>query len=281
MGMFSYIFCKAPLPLNEELKSLDIKWDEVEFQTKDLDNCLEKYIITEDGKLIEEITKYEYTYYTEEEKKRKDHRSWDLVKDQKIINQYTKDVNFHGIISFYEIFEYSELEDIWIDFEVYFTHGKLDKIKLVNTKKYESNKIKTKKFFEEHDKKTKSLSYKVKKYFGWFFLWRKVHGIIIKIINVLHKLQTFCIKRLNLVIVFLLLNSNILVAQKLNFSGNIDYIQQKNKNLYSNNNLEYKFNLFENHKYSINLSNSLNVDLDCFNNQIKETNVFTTLQIEF
>ena len=69
MGMFSYIKCNKELPLNEELKNLSVKWNEIEFQTKDLDNCLETYIISDDGSLLEEEIEYEYTYYTEEEKK--------------------------------------------------------------------------------------------------------------------------------------------------------------------------------------------------------------------
>ena len=150
--MFSYIFCKTPLPLNEELKSLNVKWSEVEFQTKDLDNCLEKYLITEEGCLAEEITEYEYTYYTEEEKKYLKLRPWDVVKDQKITKQYTKDVGFHGKITFYEILKFSETEDIWVDFDAYFIYGKLDKINLVKTEKIESRLLKNEKYFEELNK---------------------------------------------------------------------------------------------------------------------------------
>ena len=55
MGMFSYIKCKKELPLTDELKNLSVKWGEVQYQTKDLDNCLETYIISEDGELLEEV----------------------------------------------------------------------------------------------------------------------------------------------------------------------------------------------------------------------------------
>jgi hypothetical protein len=73
----------------------------------------------------------------------------------------------------------------------------------------------------------------------------------------------------------------VLNAQQLKFKGNVDYIQQTNKALSSVHDIEYKIKLYEHSKFSISLFNALSVDLDCFQNEIKETNVFTTLQIEF
>ena len=73
---------------------------------------------------------------------------------------------------------------------------------------------------------------------------------------------------------------NISLAQ-ISFNGNVNYMKQDSENLTSNNNIAYKFKLYEDHKYIVSLSNTLSVDLDAFKNEIKETNVFTTLQIEF
>ena len=73
---------------------------------------------------------------------------------------------------------------------------------------------------------------------------------------------------------------NISLAQ-ISFNGNVHYLKQNSKSLTSNNNIAYKFKLYEDHKYTVSLSNVLSVDLDAFKNEIKETNVFTTLQIEF
>jgi len=78
----------------------------------------------------------------------------------------------------------------------------------------------------------------------------------------------------------ILISTNI-VYSEINFNGNIDFSKKENKNLTSSNNIEYKLKLYEKHNYLISLSNSLSVDLDCFNNEIKETNVFTTLRIDF
>jgi len=83
------------------------------------------------------------------------------------------------------------------------------------------------------------------------------------------------------IIVLLLITFNICLLQGFNFKGNVNYLQDSNKNLTSNNNIEYSFKLYEDHIYIVSLSNALGVDLDCFKNEIKETNVFTTLKIEF
>lgn len=174
MGMFSYIKCKKELPLTDELKYLSVKWDELQYQTKDLDNCLETYIISENGELLEEVIEYEYTYYTEEEKKQKDHKPCNIVKDQKIVKQETKKVDFHGKITFYETFDFSNEESVWVDFDAYFVYGKLDKLELVKVEKYENRKIKMDEYWKIYESKQNSFSNKLKKYSGWFFIWRKI-----------------------------------------------------------------------------------------------------------
>jgi hypothetical protein len=174
MGMFSYIKCKRELPLTDELKNLSVKWNETQFQTKDLDNCLETYIISEDGELLEEVIEYEYTYYTEEEKKQKNHKPWNLVKDQKIVKQETKRVDFHGKITFYETLGLNDQESIWVDFEAYFVYGKLDKLELAKVEKYENRKVKMDEYWKTYESKQNSFCYKLRKYSGWFWLWKKI-----------------------------------------------------------------------------------------------------------
>jgi hypothetical protein len=85
---------------------------------------------------------------------------------------------------------------------------------------------------------------------------------------------------MKLVFALILISVNIGFCQ-IRFDGNTNYSQQHNKQLTSSNKVEHIFKIYEDHKYLISLSNALNVDLDCFNNEIKETNVFTTLKIEF
>jgi hypothetical protein len=85
---------------------------------------------------------------------------------------------------------------------------------------------------------------------------------------------------MKLIVALLLISANISFAQ-VRFDGNTDYSQQINKQLTSSNKVEHLFKIYEDHKILVSISNALNVDLDCFKNEIKETNVFTTLKIEF
>jgi hypothetical protein len=194
MGMFSYIKCKRELPLTDELKNLSVKWDETQFQTKDLDNCLETYIISEDGELLEEVIEYEYTYYTEEEKKQKDHKPWNIVKDQKIVKQETKKVDFHGKITFYETLDLNDEESIWVDFDAYFVYGKLDKLELAKVEKYKNRKREADEYWNNYNNKKNSFSYKIKKYFGWFWVWKKIEKICYSLSKFLDSIRYYIIR---------------------------------------------------------------------------------------
>ena len=72
-----------------------------------------------------------------------------------------------------------------------------------------------------------------------------------------------------------------IVSAQISFNGNANYLKQDSENLTSTNSLEHIFKIYEDYRYIISISNASTVDLDCFKNEIKETNVFTTLKIEF
>ena len=82
------------------------------------------------------------------------------------------------------------------------------------------------------------------------------------------------------ILALILISANISFAQ-VSFNGTVNYLKQYSNNLSSKSNIQYKFKIHEDHRYIVNLSNAMSVDLDCFNNEIKETSVFTTIQIEF
>ena len=193
--MFDEIKCEKELPLNDELKNLNVKWNEVVFQTKDLDNCLSNYRITQDGDLVEDIVEKEYTYYTEEERKKL--KGWHFIKDEKIIKEYSKKVEYHGTIRFYEIFDLNDQEDIWAEFDAYFVYGKLDKIELAKTEKQECRKNKYNKWEEEYQARKNSFKYKLKKYSGYFWLLNRASRICYKISNFFSGLNTFFIRKMN------------------------------------------------------------------------------------
>lgn len=82
------------------------------------------------------------------------------------------------------------------------------------------------------------------------------------------------------ILALILLSANVSFAE-IKFNGNTNYFQQDSNQLTSSNTVEHIFKIYEDRKLLISLSNALSTDLDCFNNAIKETNVFTTLKIEF
>lgn len=195
MGMYDTIKCKKKLPLTAELKALDVKWDELNFQTKDLDNCLCDYTITKRGDLLEELVKYEYTYYTKEEQEKQKY-PWRVIKDQKIIEQETKKVDFHGKITFYETLDLNDQESMWVDFTAYFIYGKLDKIELSKVEKYENRKTKMDEFWKKHEAEQNSIKYKIKKYSGWLWFWKKVGIICYKISSFFASINHFIIRNI-------------------------------------------------------------------------------------
>jgi hypothetical protein len=85
---------------------------------------------------------------------------------------------------------------------------------------------------------------------------------------------------MKLVLALILIISNTSFAQ-VRFDGNTNYSQQNDKHLSSSGKVEHLFKIYEDHRVLVSISNAINVDLDCFKNEIKETNVFTTLKIEF
>jgi hypothetical protein len=195
MGMFDNIICKSPLPLNEELENLNVRWDEILFQTKDLDNCLANYVIETNGNLLEDVKKYKYTYYTEEERKQKDHDRWNIVKSSELIESYTKQVEFHGIIEFYNLLSLSETEDIWVVFNAFFNYGKLDRITLSRAEKREAQAIKFNKWIEEDEKRKKTLYYRLRKYSGWFWLWFNISRFFYNLSGFFSRLHLFALQR--------------------------------------------------------------------------------------
>jgi hypothetical protein len=82
------------------------------------------------------------------------------------------------------------------------------------------------------------------------------------------------------ILALIILSANISFAE-IKFDGSMNYYRQDNNKITSSNAVEHIFKLYEDRKYIVSVSNAINIDVDCFNNAIKETNVFTTLKIEF
>lgn len=190
--MFDSVYVKKELPLNEELKSLPVKWNETEFQTKDLENCLLHYTISEDGRLLEHVVEREYVHYTKEERKQKDRRSWDLYKEVIIKNEYDKEIQHHGVVNFYTSVDYTDEEEFWVEFNAFFIYGKLDRIELFDYNKQKSRTVYHKEWEEKRkieEQKLWNRTKKILRYIGWGWFWNKMSRYCYKISNVFSKIQ--------------------------------------------------------------------------------------------
>ena len=147
MGMFDNIRVLKALPLNEELLALNVEWKEEVFQTKDLENLLELYEITENGNL--RFLRIE--------------REWEKDEESafggylKPVKESWEEVPFHGVVRFYttlcdnptydedltinkeelsweEIFKTTG-NDWWIEFLAIFNHGVVSEIRLGKAEK--------------------------------------------------------------------------------------------------------------------------------------------------
>lgn len=141
--MFDTIFVKADLPLTDELASLDVKWNERDYQTKSLENCMSTYEITKDGDLV--------TYN-------------DAWWDDNSLKRDPMKVPCHGRILFYDYIEDVAGHDWFVDFIAYFTYGKLDKIELENVDKTPVQVRLARQSLWEHEamERKKKFSYKLR-----------------------------------------------------------------------------------------------------------------------
>jgi hypothetical protein len=128
MGMFDSVQCNYPLPL--PLDVVDIYPDiyDQEFQTKDLENLLDNYILNEDGELLWIKKEYEW----------KDDDGHFLKGYMEVTKEEIVPSNFHGILNFYcyetveEDAENNKAKDVSIDYLAKFTNGKIENIEVLS-----------------------------------------------------------------------------------------------------------------------------------------------------
>jgi hypothetical protein len=201
MGMFDEIKVKHDLPLPEEFKGLDIDWKEVRFQTKDLENLMDEYLI-DNNALYQRIVELEYIEFTEEEKKhnKKNKRWFPIYKDVIEKSSYHKKIeDFHGSINFYHYGELNDEEDFMLDFIAHFIYGNLDRIEPLKFEKMESRKIYNQKWQIEMEERARRPWNRFKhyaNYFGWRQFWRFVEKIIFKIEGFFSLIRMFIFKNI-------------------------------------------------------------------------------------
>jgi hypothetical protein len=183
MGMFDEIVVHRKLPLPKKLPQelCDIKWKEVVFQTKCLENCLTTYKIALNGKLYAQKFDDEgnvFAYNAFFDAKRKDSE------------MFWKNVAPPPSISFYTSFQEEEF-DYWISFIAFFdkSSSKLAEIRLDQFDKENNTarKEQQKRFEEEasdSEKLHKKFIYKIYNIF-----WKKpLRYFFSKVLRVTHKL---------------------------------------------------------------------------------------------
>ncbi len=124
MGMYDDIVCKYPLPLPEDTKGYIPNG----FQTKDFDNALDHYEIREDGTLWLHECEREYTEGDPNGK-----TFFEKYGMVKVTKDWWTHVKTTSTILMYHYSNYNDGPyDYWVEFEIVFIDGVIDKINLVN-----------------------------------------------------------------------------------------------------------------------------------------------------
>ena len=184
MGMFDSIQCNYPLPLPLEIVDIFPDPYDKEFQTKDLENLLEQYILNEDGELLRIQKEYEW----------KDDDSAFLKGYMDVVSQEIVPSNFHGVLNFYcyetihEDESSDKAKDVTIDYLAKFTNGKIENIEILS---YEITDA-TVRIIELKNTMRKNEEYRKLWYNKYIFntkYWRFIKNkIILRIINFFKKL---------------------------------------------------------------------------------------------
>ena len=185
MGMFDEIVVHRKLPLSKKLPDelRDVKWKEVVFQTKCLENCLTQYKIAINGKLYAQKFDDEgnvFAYNAFFDAKRKDSE------------MFWKNMPTPASINFYTTFQKEEF-DYWVSFTAFFdqSSSKLAEIRLDQFDKEDNTarKEQQKRFDEEAAASEKLHKKFIYKFYNIF--WKKPLGYFFsKVFKIANKLPS-------------------------------------------------------------------------------------------
>lgn len=122
--MFDYISVADKLPTNADIDAAGIDLYAEPFQTKDLDNIMATYYI-QGGKLY--VERHKYTEWVDDPE-----ALLGGYIDSK--DPYQEASEYHGKINFYHSID-KDGYDHWVEYDAYFTRGKLEEFKLVDYRK--------------------------------------------------------------------------------------------------------------------------------------------------
>jgi hypothetical protein len=129
--MFDYLRCCYPLP--DGLK------DDLEYQTKDTPaQFMERYTITEEGRLVHHAVDYEDTPQAERPFPDAPDGSWRALAGRiRPVPIGDVDVPYHGSLRFYTGDSFGQLDHWWREYVALFDHGKLLKLERVKSRPLE------------------------------------------------------------------------------------------------------------------------------------------------
>jgi len=131
MGMFDIIVVKDSLPWTDEMRAEGLPDACLDFQTKDLANCLANYKI-EGGKLLEQ--KFKTEKWVESNPTKEDPFDTGHIVQE---GEYWEEIPYHGLLSFHDYNQSNILggNDCFIEFQAVFTKGIIEKIVILNFEK--------------------------------------------------------------------------------------------------------------------------------------------------
>ena len=193
MGLFDEIKCDYPLPVTMEMVDFDIDVQDVIFQTKDFENLMEEYIISEDGELL--LVKKSFKWVEDGSQFFKGHLE---EIDSKIVP-----ADFHGKINFYCYEDLPEMDGVMrvfdAEYEAKFTDNKLVDLQLVDCKIIDNTQH-VKDLNELFDKREQEMKKWKNKYFWNTLPMIKFKKFVCRFFYNLHtftgKLHSFSIRHL-------------------------------------------------------------------------------------
>ena len=195
------------LPKKIKNKFDHINWEEVDFQTKDLENTLTSFKV-KNGKLYyEKVNGEQVRVISEvEEKKKRKKGEFCWPYEFKVKSRSYKLFKHTGDVEFYTHIADVDGDEWWVDFTIKLVDGvQKGKIKLIRHEIFRTAKeiAKQEKEFEEMlQKQKKSFAYKFKKFMNlitfdyWRQFWRKVYTGLSFINAKIIKLQFFISRHL-------------------------------------------------------------------------------------
>jgi hypothetical protein len=193
MGMFDSLKVQLPLPLNKKEQKLfsNVNWDDVVFQTKDLECTLSNFTITKKGILSYAKIKGEWVRTMTEKEEKKAKKSNKFVWPHKFVEKSRRYVKhkFDGKVYFYDSVLDINGNEWWVEFYASFVNGNIKG----NIKKFEIRlsetakqiKIREKEWQDRIEADKKKLHNKFRSFMNkiTFNYWRNTWWFISKNIN--------------------------------------------------------------------------------------------------